>query len=419
MVGPVIDEKVRKFMMALHIKGGHASRAIARTTAHVLLSRSDDLSLRYVVVTDMLGKSVLQRLGFRRRTATTSKVEVPASAKKEAGLQHHYRIVSIVEKYGIPPSLVLNSDQTPSKYVQVGRFTMVPKNTNKVGIAGSSDKRCITLTLTVTLEGKTLPFQIIYQGKTKQSLPKVVFPEGFSLSANLKHHSNTEEVLKHLSEIVIPYVNAERAKLGNLDQFALLIWDVFRGQKTDEVTSLLAENKILIEYVPNNMTDEFQVLDLTVNKWLKGVIKGKFQDWFANQLRMELDCGKSLDDINIKFLLSTMKPVHAGWLIDAYNKLSSSDGKSLILSGWKAAGISEALEKGLAGFSRGILDPYSDIDPFDQEEIDFNITSIVTVPSEEYVEQERVINENDSDDECLPNAISHEDEGNNEIDNEE
>ena len=113
-----------------------------------------------------------------------------------------------------------------------------------------------------------------------------------------------------------------------------------------------------------------------------------------------------------------MKPVHAGWLIDAYNKLSSSDGKSLILSGWKAAGISEALEKGLAGFSRRILDPYSDIDPFDQEEIDFNITSIVTVPSEEYVEQERVINENDSDDEYLPNAISHEDEGDDEIDNE-
>ena len=209
-------------------------------------------------------------------------------------------------------------------------------------------------------------------------------------------------------------MDAERAKLGNLEQFALLIWDVFRGQKTDEVTLLLAENKILIEYAPNNMTDEFQALNLTVNKWLKGEIKGKFQDCFANELRMELDSGKSLDDINIKFLLSTMKPLHAGWLIDAYNKLSSCDGKSLILSGWKAAGISEALEKGLAGFSRGILDPYIDIDPFDQGEIDFNITSVVSVPSEEYVEQERVIDE-DSDDEFLPNGICHDGEKEDEI----
>lgn len=135
---------------------------------------------------------------------------------------------------------------------------MAPKNTRKVG---SSDKRCIMLTLTVTLYGKSLPLQIIYQGKTKQSLPKINFPKGFSLSANLKHHSNTDEVLKHLTDIVIPYVEAERAKLGNSEQYALLIWDVFRGQKIDEVLSLLEENKIMIEYVPNNMTDEFQVLD--------------------------------------------------------------------------------------------------------------------------------------------------------------
>ena len=63
--------------------------------------------------------------------------------------------------------------------------------------------------LTVTLDGNILPFQVIYKGKTNQSLPKVRFPEGFSLSANIKHHSNTEEVLKHFEDIVIPYVNGE------------------------------------------------------------------------------------------------------------------------------------------------------------------------------------------------------------------
>ena len=77
-------------------------------------------------------------MGFRRRAATTAKVEIPESAKKEAGLQYHYRITTIVEKYKIPPSLVLNSDQTPSKYVQVGRFTMAPQGAKKVGIAGRS-----------------------------------------------------------------------------------------------------------------------------------------------------------------------------------------------------------------------------------------------------------------------------------------
>ena len=39
--------------------------------------------------------------------------------RKKAGLQHHYNITSIVEKHNIPGSLVINSDQTLSKYLQV------------------------------------------------------------------------------------------------------------------------------------------------------------------------------------------------------------------------------------------------------------------------------------------------------------
>ena len=41
-------------------------------------------------------------------------------------------------------------------------------------------------------------------------------------------------------------------KIGDADQYALLICDVFRGQKTEAITSLLQEQKILNEYVPNN-----------------------------------------------------------------------------------------------------------------------------------------------------------------------
>ena len=183
MVGPIIDEKVRKFMVSLYKKGGHVSRSLAATTAIFLLSRTGDESVKNVVVTTTWGKSLLQRIGFRRRAATTSKVEIRDSTKKGAGLQHH-RIPSIVEKHKIPESLMINSDQTLSKYVQVGRFTMAPKGT----------KKNITLTLTVTMDGKALPFQAIYKGKTKQSLPKGTFPTGFRLSANMKHHINTQEV---------------------------------------------------------------------------------------------------------------------------------------------------------------------------------------------------------------------------------
>ena len=90
--------------------------------------------------------------------------------------------------------------------------------------------------------------------------------------------------------------------------------------------TLLRENKIVYEYVPNNMTSNFQVLDLTVNKWVKGIMMNKFNKWFAETLRKELDAGKSLDEISIKFKLKTMKPFHAKWVIDVFNELSHLKG---------------------------------------------------------------------------------------------
>ena len=74
----------------------------------------------------------------------------------------------------------------------------------------------------------------------------------------------TLEVIKHLQEIVIPCINEKKKKIGGTDQYAKLIRNVFHGQKTEAVTSLLQEEKILNEYVPNNMTYYFQVLDLMV-----------------------------------------------------------------------------------------------------------------------------------------------------------
>ena len=252
--------------MALLKKGGYISYGVASVTANVLLSRREDLSFKTIKATPIWGRSILQRLGFRRRVASTGKVEVPEGARKEAGLQHLFRIVNIKEKHNIPKFLVLKSDQILSKYVTVGRSTMTPKISSRFGLAGSTDKCSITLTLAATLDGKILPFQIIHEGVTNQSLPKIKFPAKSSSSVNEKNYSNTEEVIKHLQEIVIPYVNEERKRIRDADQYVLLIWEVFRGQKIEAVTSLPQEHKIFNEYVPNNMTDYFQLLDLTIQQ---------------------------------------------------------------------------------------------------------------------------------------------------------
>ena len=124
---------------------------------------------------------------------TTSKVPIPEKARKEIELRFMHKVVKKVEKHSIPHSLILNVDQTPSKYVPSARYTLAQRNSKEV-----PDKRAVTATFVETLDSKFLPMQLIYGGKTKKSLQKIKFPDGFSLSANPSHFSNTEEELKKL-----------------------------------------------------------------------------------------------------------------------------------------------------------------------------------------------------------------------------
>ena len=224
--------------------------------------------------------------------------------------------------------MVINLDQTPLKLVQCGNNTLAKKNSSSVTIAGSADKRSITATFSITLAGDFLPMQLIYGGKTEKSLPRYQFPDGFSLSVNEKHFSNT----KLLKEIIVPYVKKERSSLGlESEQKALVIMDVFTGQMTTDVSNLFAENNILVTNVLPNMTRYYQPLDLTVNGSAKRFMAKKFNGWYSDQITQQLESG--LEEVDVKLCLSTLKPLHAGWIVDFYNYITSADGEKVTNNG--------------------------------------------------------------------------------------
>ena len=78
--------------------------------------------------------------------------------------------------------------------------------------------------------------------------------KSFSLGANKKHFSNTQELLRLLDEIIIPYVEKERDMLQLAhDHPALLIIDVSSGQLTKAVIDKMHDNYIKLEKVLPNM----------------------------------------------------------------------------------------------------------------------------------------------------------------------
>ena len=189
--------------------------------------------------------------------------------------------------------------------------------------------------------------QLIYGGKTKKCLPCFKFPEKFSLSYNETHYSNEKEACKFIEEILKPYIK-QVIKRDNLpiDQTALVIMDVSKGQVTRMVLDLYIEFNIVAVLVPANMTNHLQLLDLTVNGYVKRFMRAKFTSWYSSQLRRQLDEGQQLQDIDVPLRLSILKPFNAEWLVDCYNHMTTTAGKNIILSGWKSAGIMEALQAG-------------------------------------------------------------------------
>ena len=127
-----------------------------------------------------------------------------------------------------------------------------------------------------------------------------------------------------------------------------LVLDVFSGQMTVPVTEKLAENFIKYVKVPANMTSLFQPLDLTVNGSAKAFMKKKITEWYSLEVTKQLDNDKSTEEIEVKLLLSKLKPFHVSWLIDLYNHFTSQAGREVVANGWKAAGITDAIEKGSA-----------------------------------------------------------------------
>ena len=340
-----VDGKLIVFLKAIRKRGGVVNSNIVRATAKALIASAESGTIKENLSKINLPRSWVQsiyrRMKFSARMATTSRPPVPPGLYNECRTHFLRCVDKTIKKYAIPPELVLNSDQTPSSYVSVGRSTMASRGAKTVAIKGYTDKRNITLNFVVTLAGEFLPMQIIYKGKTEASQPRgVKFPSGFLVTQNPKHWSNEAETLNLIEKIINPYVVRKRANLNlPADQKALIVWDVFKGQMTQPVLDKLESLNLELVPVPANMTHFFQPLDLTVNGSAKKFLRARFTEYYADSVREQIDNGKQLEDIDVDFRLSVIKPLHAKWLIALYNYLTTNKGMEIIAKGWKKAGI--------------------------------------------------------------------------------
>ena len=97
---------------------------------------------------------------------------------------------------------------------------------------------------------------------------------------------------------------------------------------------LCIKNLCLIVIDPHNLTNNFQTLDITVNKPAKSFISNKYNVWFVEQVSKQLLKGTQPADVKIPLGLTEFKPVHVKWIVDVYGYLHNQP--EIIINGFRA-----------------------------------------------------------------------------------
>ena len=76
------------------------------------------------------------------------------------------RVAEIVHESKVSPELVINWDQTGTKFVPASQWTLAKQGVKQVDVTGLDDKRELTALLGCTQSNSFLPPQLIYAGKS-------------------------------------------------------------------------------------------------------------------------------------------------------------------------------------------------------------------------------------------------------------
>ena len=270
MLGHELDDQVKSYIKDLRGKGGNVDTTVVIACTEAMVNRVDKRLLKdnggRIDLSKTWAKSLLQRIGYVKRKATTS-AKVEPSHFEELKEQYLLDIKAAVEIMDIPMGLIMNWNYTGVNIVPGSQWTMEEKEAKRVECTSLDDKRQITVVVCATATGTFLPFQVIYQGKIPACLPKFVFPDNWNITFTQNHWSNEDKTLEYIHKVVLPFVQAQRKELHlQADHSALVIYDEFRGQLTDAVHSVLDSSNIYVVEVPPNCTDRLQPMDLSVNR---------------------------------------------------------------------------------------------------------------------------------------------------------
>ena len=136
-----LDSSIQDYIKKLHLAGGVVNRAIVITAARGIVQHNNPSLLIKHGGTIQLGKKwadpLMTRMNYVKRKATKAALKVPVDFP-EIKLAFLKRLV---KEHNIPPELIINFDQTGTKYVPTSEWTLAEEGLKQVNVIGKEDKR--------------------------------------------------------------------------------------------------------------------------------------------------------------------------------------------------------------------------------------------------------------------------------------
>lgn len=182
-------------------------------------------------------------LSWSLRKGTQAAQKLPEDWEDQCVRSFLRKAYSIKEE-DIPIALYVNSDQTQILYAPGNQMTWNQTGSKQVAVVGIDEKRAFTLLVSVAADGTILPFQAIYQGKTKLSLPVATSPNyadvidaEFKLepSGTKTYWSNQQTMRRFVDDILTPYFERRKVEFSlPTEQKSLWQIDVWSVHRSDE-----------------------------------------------------------------------------------------------------------------------------------------------------------------------------------------
>ena len=303
---------------------------------------------------DWARKVLSYHLQWTKRKATTDRKLTADELTKAATA--YQDINTKMKEYH--PALVIELDETLAPYCPTDGFTYALEGDKRVQIIAQNDKRGETITLLITQNNELLPFQIIWAGLTKRSIPKEKWPAGFvncyagitgtriskagKKSAKTNKWQNVKTFGELIDLLIKPYlafcrtdpIIKEELKNYSKAETALLISDHHWSHLDDSITASLRSINCDTQHIFAGSTDLFCALDVGLCKPLKSFFRTKFEEYCSTSVVTQLQKNIPPSSVKVDLHLSTLKPLAASWMSSCFKYMQGIE-EELIKNAWE------------------------------------------------------------------------------------